>query len=215
MAPQPPERYRTLDRMGRSQTLINKSRFFGYAGPALTEGEAQSFIEEVHAQHPDASCVCYGYLCGFYGLPQRFYDGHEPVGGMPILDCLKKQGLTGCVCAVARYFGGVKLGAGGLARAFGGAAALAVADARPCEREKSLRYLAEFEYSNVGKVEYYFKQVPYRLERTEFGEKVTATILIPAREEQAFTHALGDLLAGRVDLEAVERCYAAWDETTS
>ena len=88
----------------------------------LSEAEAKAALNRVRAEFPDASSLCYGYVCGVSGQLQRFYDDHEPVGGMPILDAIRKRGLIGCGCAVVRYFGGIKLGTGGLARAFGSAA---------------------------------------------------------------------------------------------
>jgi len=130
MASEKPLGYCALEREGVYEETINKSRFIGYASPALEEEDALSYLQEIQKRHPDASCICHAYVSGLSGAIQRFYDGHEPVGGMPILDAIRKRGVTGSVCAVVRYFGGVKLGMGGLARAFGNVAIAAVDAAR-------------------------------------------------------------------------------------
>jgi len=210
MVEREPLSYRTLAHLGRSESVINKSRFIGLAAPALTEEDAQAFLEQVRRDYPDASCICHGYISGYFGQLQRFYDGHEPVGGMPILECLKKQQLTGCVCAVVRYFGGIKLGAGGLARAFGSAAAAAVLDAEPCMREKTARIRAVIDYSALGKVEHFFSKSPFRLENTEFGEHITLTMTCPLNQNQTLAAQLEDLLSGRIQMEMVEIFYDAW-----
>ena len=118
-----PESYNSLAHLGISEELvINKSRFIGYAKFAMTEDEAIAFIDDIRSQHPLASCICYAYVCGYQSQVQKYHDGHEPVCGKPILSAIIMKNLTGTVCAVVRYYGGIKLGVGGLARAFGTAA---------------------------------------------------------------------------------------------
>ena len=82
---------------------------------AMDEKESLQFIEAIKSEHPLASVICYGYVCGYQSQIQKYHDGHEPVGGKPILSAIKLKELTGVTCAVVRYFGGVKLGVGGLA----------------------------------------------------------------------------------------------------
>lgn len=205
------DRYRSLARLGRSDITIMKSRFLGYAGAALTEEEARAFIARVRDENPGGSCVLYGYVCGLSGQIQRYDDAHEPSGGLPILEALKRPGLAGAVCAVVRYWGGVKLGASNLGRAFGQAAILAVQDARPCLYEKSLRLLLEFDYPLLGKLQHYLEHAPYRLEDTSFGGTVTMTLLIQAQALEEFTHAIQDLTHARAEILPVETCYAGWE----
>ena len=109
----------------RRRFTQKKSRFVGYAAPAMTEADAEAFIADIHRRHPDASSLCWGYRVGPGGAVQRYHDDHEPSGGQPILEVLARRELSSAA-AVARWFGGVKLGAGPLGRAFGRAAALAV-----------------------------------------------------------------------------------------
>jgi uncharacterized YigZ family protein len=206
-----PSAYWTLRREGRSEQTIQKSRFIGIAFPADSEGQAQEGIARIRREFPDASSLCYGYVCGASGQLQRYEDDHEPVGGLPILDALRKRGLIGCACAVVRYFGGVKLGAGGLARAFGTSAVAAIEQAGPGLAEESLRYEIAFDYSQQGKVEYFILHSPFRLENTTFGQKVTMTVLARAADQAELEARLLDICAGRITLRILERPYSFWD----
>ena len=167
----------------------------------------------MRAEFPDASSLCYGYVCGASGQLQRFYDDHEPVGGMPILDAIRKRGLIGCGCAVVRYFGGIKLGAGGLARAFGSAAIAAIDAAQPGLAEKSLRYQVVFDYSLQGKMEYELAHSPHRLEQVEFGMDVTMTVLVRAADRAAFEGLVGNITNGQALYEVTEEIFSFWDSS--
>ena len=172
------ETYFTIRKEGRSETVINKSRFIGIASPAFTEREAKARIQAVAEEFQDASSMCWGYICGISGQWQRFFDDHEPVGGMPILNAIRLRGLTGCVCIVVRYFGGIKLGMGGLARAFGNSAIASIEAADPGLAEKSLRYNVVYDYSLHGKMDYFWEHSEYRHEETDFGLDVSDTVLV-------------------------------------
>lgn len=210
MQPASPESYRTLSREGRSEFTENRSRFVGYAAPALEEADAMAFVESVRARHPDASAVLYAYICGYTGNAQRFHDSHEPSGGLLMLEALKRQDVTGAAVAVARWFGGIKLGAGPLGRAFGRAAAEAVADARPCTAEKSVLYAVSFDYAQSGGLEQWFRQSPYRLRQLEYGEKVTAEVEVRAADAQVFLQTVADLTGGKAAPEKREEFYREW-----
>ena len=106
----------------REETLINKSRFITCASPARSEEEARAYIASVRHEYPDATHVCTAYITGKNGEIQRSSDNGEPSGtaGIPILEAIRRSELTDTCVAVVRYFGGIKLGTGGLARAYGG-----------------------------------------------------------------------------------------------
>ena len=103
---------------------VKKSRFLGYASHARTWDDAKSYIEHVKSEHPKARHWCYGYCGGYNPVNERCSDDGEPSGtaGAPILNALRGEGMSDSVCVVVRYFGGIKLGAGGLIRAYGAAA---------------------------------------------------------------------------------------------
>lgn len=209
-APGQPDAYRTLAQEGRSEFTEKKSRFIGIAAPALREADAIAFVDGVRARYPDCSAVLFAYLCGWGGEVQRYHDAHEPSGGLLMLEALKRQNVTGAAVAVVRYFGGVHLGAGPLGRAFGRAAAEAVAAAGPCTMERSLRYRVDLDYSLSGRVERFFERSPHRLLGLSYGAALTAEALVRAGEEPRFLREMADLTGGQAVPERMEETYSRW-----
>jgi putative IMPACT (imprinted ancient) family translation regulator len=205
-----PERYRTLAREGSFEFTEKKSRFIGYAAPALEEADALAYVEAVRARHGGCSAVLFAYVCGFSGQTQRYHDSHEPSGGLLMLEAMKRQGVAGAVTAVARYYGGIQLGAGPLGRAFGRAAAEAIADAQPCIVEKSFLYSVSFDYSQSGGLEHWFEQSPYRLQGMEYGEKAVAKVLVRVSDVPSFLDGVAGLTGGRAEPLKLSECYLKW-----
>lgn len=206
-----PERFRSLKAPGESgEIVIDKSRFYGYAKRADTEQEALSFIDEVKALHPGHSCTCYAYVCGFQGNLQRFHDGHEPVGGMPILECIRQNGATNAVCAVVRYFGGVKLGKGGLARAFAAAAKGAVEAAQVCDYLLTKSISVSFDYTHSGKLLRYLEESGFIRQDTHYTEQVTVDILVKSTDAAKLADEVSDMTAGKARLEELAEIYYPW-----
>ena len=116
---------RTVYSGRESEKIIEKSRFITYSEHVESEEDARAFIAEIRSQHSLATHVCFAFIADKLGNLQRFSDDGEPQGtaGVPILEVLKAKKLYETVVAVVRYFGGVKLGAGGLVRAYSSAAA--------------------------------------------------------------------------------------------
>jgi putative IMPACT (imprinted ancient) family translation regulator len=205
-----PEQYRTLAHEGTFEFTEKKSRFVGYAAPALLEPDALAFIEQVKARHPGCSAVLFAYICGFSGGTQRFHDSHEPSGGLLMLEALKRQGVTGAVTAVVRYYGGIQLGAGPLGRAFGRAAAEAIVGAEPCTVEKSIQYSVVFDYSQSGGLEHWFQHSPYQLQGLEYGERIEAKVTVKASDVPAFMAGVADLTGGKAEPVVLSECYQKW-----
>ena len=130
----------SLARPVDSELLIKKSRFIGRVEPVSDRATAQRIVAELRAQHPDAAHVCWALLAGGHSAA---VDDGEPSGtaGRPMLDVLRHQDLEGVLATVVRYFGGVKLGAGGLVRAYTDciAQALKGADKIPIIRQRRLQ----------------------------------------------------------------------------
>lgn len=205
-----PESYRTLAREGSYEFTEKKSRFVGYAAPTLQEADALAWIASVRARHPGCSAVLYAYICGFSGALQRFHDAHEPSGGLLMLEALKRQGVTGAATAVVRYYGGIQLGAGPLGRAFGRAAAEAVALAEPCAVERSLLYGMSFDYSQSGGLEHWFQHSPYRLMGLEYGERIEARALVRGGSAAQFLSDMADLTGGGARPIILLESYQKW-----
>ena len=116
---------RTVYTRHESEKVIEKSRFLTYSTHVESEEEAKAFLAEIRKAHSLATHVCYAYIADKIGNLQRFSDDGEPQGtaGVPILEVLKAKKLFETAVAVVRYFGGIKLGAGGLVRAYSSSAA--------------------------------------------------------------------------------------------
>lgn len=117
------DEYRTVAHAGVHETEVNRSRFLCALAPAATEKEAQDFVASVRKEHADATHNCYAYVIGADAAIQKASDDGEPGGtaGVPMLQMLLRRDMRYVVAVVTRYYGGVKLGAGGLIRAYGGA----------------------------------------------------------------------------------------------
>lgn len=110
----------SVARQSEYSFTIEKSVFIGNCKQVYTADEAKDFIAEISAKYRDATHNCYAYVLRSDSSEQKMSDDHEPQGtaGLPILDVIKKKGLTNVVVVVTRYFGGIKLGAGGLVGAY-------------------------------------------------------------------------------------------------
>lgn len=147
--------YLTILNSAHSETNINKSRFIGYATPIKTEEEAQLFIESVRKKHWDATHNVPVYVLGKNYQVQRYSDDGEPSGtaGVPILEMLKKEGITDLCVVITRYFGGIKLGTGGLVRAYTDTAKMALETCTIVKRQVMHLISVIFDYTAHGKIQ--------------------------------------------------------------
>ncbi|GKT37685.1 Impact family like protein, partial [Aduncisulcus paluster] len=145
--------YKTIFDYGEAEDIINKSRFIGYAKPVETEEEAVAFVEEIKKKHKDATHNVPVYLVGEKFEIQRYSDDGEPSGtaGVPVLSMLKNEGITNLALVITRYFGGIKLGTGGLVRAYTHAAKIAVEAARVVEKKVYRELHVVLDYTLHGK----------------------------------------------------------------
>jgi uncharacterized YigZ family protein len=205
--------YKSVKRASETdEIVINKSRFIGYAMHTMTEDDAKRFLAKVGERHPEASCICHAYICGMTQNVQKFYDGHEPVGGMPILEVMKMKGLTAVTCAVVRYFGGVKLGVGGLARAFGGAAVKAIDMAQTCEYVLSRKYKLTVDYTYQGKLEYMLGNSHFETGTTSYTDKISMEIMTKHDEYEELNSRISAITNGNHELSQKEEFYKNWDD---
>ncbi len=160
----------------RETTVINRSRFIACVAPAFTEEEARAYIEKIRKEFPDASHVCTAYVTGENDMIQRSNDNHEPSGtaGVPMLESIRKSGLSAVTACVVRYFGGIKLGAGGLIRAYSGCVADALAHAPKLKRVDCDVWALDYPYDMSGKVEGWLRRNTQIMD-IEYGEQVTCT----------------------------------------
>lgn len=205
---------RTVYTAHESEKIIEKSRFITYSAHVESEEEARAFIASIRKQHSLATHVCFAFVADKAGNLQRFSDDGEPQGtaGIPMLEVLKNKGLFETAVAVVRYFGGVKLGAGGLVRAYSSCTAenLDGADIRV------LRTCAEYEiavdYTGVDGVQKFISTHTCSLLSTDYGEKVRYTIAVKKADEQDFFQKLVDYMQGRVEYTRGTEYYAPFQE---
>lgn len=176
------------------------SRFIASVAPATTAEEAIAYIESVRAEGPGANHHCWAYRVGKPCSGFRFNDDGEPGGsaGRPILQQLEGHGLDDVVCVVTRYFGGTKLGVGGLVRAYGGCAARAL-DRAPTRTHVTTRsFTVSFPYEFTGPIQGLLAARNIEPVGTEYGETVRMSFEVPERDADSFVSELRDRTSGRL-----------------
>jgi uncharacterized YigZ family protein len=200
----PPDSFLTLGGSGEVELKIQRSRFIGRAVPVTSQDEAKTALEETSRRFHDARHVCYGYRLGLKPeVISRKSDDGEPsgTGGDPILASIGKLELTDVLVMVVRYFGGIKLGTGGLARAYGQAAADALRKAPVREVLLGREFVLRFPYPQEKTIRRLVTDRDGRLVNQEYGQDVTWRIWLPHSRWRAFSDTLTEVTAGSVRLE--------------
>ncbi|MEU3050318.1 YigZ family protein [Streptomyces sp. NPDC006984] len=203
------DQYRTVARAGVHESEINRSRFLCSLAPAATEEEAQAFVARIRREHPTATHNCYAYVVGADASVQKASDDGEPGGtaGVPMLQMLLRREVRYTAAVVTRYYGGVKLGAGGLIRAYGGAVGEAL-DALGTVTRRRFRILAvTVDHQRAGKLENDLRATGRTVRDATYGDAVRIEIGLPDAEVGAFTAWLADATAGTAVLEIGGEAY--------
>ena len=192
-----------------AERTIEKSRFLAYVSHAAGEEEARAFLERVRREHPLSTHVCWAYICDRLGNLQRFSDDGEPQGtaGMPILGVLKAKELKETCVAVVRYFGGIKLGAGGLTRAYASLAAEGVEGAQQVLYTVCLELLLEVDYPEVDPLLRFLNAKGTLVLSKEFGARALFTVAVKEEEAEGFLREVTELLLGRADIVEGEKYF--------
>lgn len=191
--------YKTTAENGTASYEIQKSRFIAYTSHVETEAEARDFVTAIKKKHFDARHNCSAWVLGADSSQQKSNDDGEPGGtaGNPILEAIKQHGLTNVVVVVTRYFGGIKLGAGGLIRAYSHTASLGL-EATPCLEVKPFCLMeAEIDYSLLGTVENWIRNENLRTGETAYLDKVTVRLLVEPADCEAISTELTNLTAAQ------------------
>ena len=196
------------------EKIIEKSRFITYTAHVDSEESARAFLAEIRKQHTLATHVCFAFVADKLGNLQRFSDDGEPQGtaGIPILEVIKAKKLFETAVAVVRYFGGIKLGAGGLVRAYASSAAECLDGADIRTLETCVEYTFEVDYTGVDSMQKYISTHTCSLLSTEYGEKVLFQTAVKKADETAFVNGLVDYMQGRVEFLRGEEYYAPFKE---
>ncbi|MFC4772110.1 YigZ family protein [Enterococcus hermanniensis] len=191
--------YRTIKADHQHEIEIKKSRFICFLKRISSEKEAKDFIQQIKKEHWKANHNCSAFVLGERNEIQRSSDDGEPSGtaGVPILEVLKKNDLINVCAVVTRYFGGTKLGAGGLIRAYSGATAQAITDVGIVEGRLQQEILVHLNYQNWGKLENFLTQEKIAVKETQFTDQVITTCMVDESSVADFESQVTDLLNGQ------------------
>jgi uncharacterized YigZ family protein len=191
--------YLTIRNESVSEFEEKKSVFIGHALRVYEDSEAREFISRIKSEHREARHNVYAYIIGENMGIQRYSDDGEPQGtaGIPVLDAIKKNGVTDVVVVVTRYFGGVLLGKGGLVRAYSKAASAAIREGEIVERVKAVPLSIDLEYDALGKLQYLFEQSKWFIEETAYTDKVKVMIYCEVEKITEVSQKVTEALNGR------------------
>ena len=192
------------------EIVIEKSRFISYTKMVETEEEAKEFVESIRKKHPFATHNCYAYVTEG-GKVARFSDDGEPQGtaGIPMLEVLKNRGLKDTAVVVTRYFGGIKLGAGGLVRAYSSSTSAGLDEAGVEENIISNVYKISFGYEKYSLFLKFIEKYKQKTISSDFAEGVVISIAVPSDEED-FCEKLTDYFLGKVEIVKESQIYVVY-----
>ncbi len=198
--------YRTLKGFGSAKLVVKKSIFIGYASPASTKGEARAFIEKIKSHHIDATHNVSAYLINDRkNFSVSYDDDGEPKGsaGRSVLKLIQNRRLTNIVVVVTRYFGGIKLGYGGLVRAYSDTASLAIENAGIIEVYETGQFDVIFPYNLFHIVRETVEKAGGRIVGEEYGGLVKFTIETRKDEAEKLMRLLEEKTKGKVKTKGI------------
>lgn len=200
--------YFTVSEFAKNSFIEKRSEFIGYISPVSTNDEAMNFISSIKAEHRKAKHNVYAYILRHDNI-SRYSDDGEPQGtaGMPVLEVLKKRGLTDVCVVVTRYFGGILLGGGGLVRAYSHAASLACDAARIMNMCLCHRIRITADYAIYGKISYILPEYEVITVNSDFGTNVTLEILVLSERLSALKEKLIEITNGTAEIVICEELY--------
>ena len=193
------KKFITIKENSYDEFVEKKSTFITHLVRVTSEEEARKFIQKMKKKHYDASHVCSCYVVGDNNEITRANDDGEPSGtaGAPMLDVLVKNEIKNVCATVIRYFGGTKLGTGGLVRAYGGGVINALKNATLVERKDALEIRLELDYSLNGKIEYEIEKTNFIVNNLEYTDKIIYTIYVMEEDYDSFQSWIANLTNGQ------------------
>ncbi|MFS0787773.1 YigZ family protein [Shouchella sp. 1P09AA] len=210
------ENYKTVKERGNHEIVIQKSRFIAHFKRTKTEQEALDFIQEIKKEHWNATHNCSAYLIGEQDLIQKANDDGEPSGtaGVPMLEVLKKRSLKNTAVVVTRYFGGIKLGAGGLIRAYGSSVSEGLNHVGVVNRTLCYTMETTIDYTWLGKIENEVRQSLYPLKEITYADLVTIHVYVEANNVEAYHEWMTELTNGQSETKQGKSVYLETDADT-
>jgi uncharacterized YigZ family protein len=198
------DEFRTLKGETGTRIKVQGSTFLGRAAPVQTQAAAEEFIRRGREEHFDATHHCYAYRLGLHGDRYRLHDDGEPggTGGRPILTVIDRAGLTDVIVVVTRWFGGTKLGVGGLARAYGQAAEQALAAGVVENRYELAGFRVSFAHDHTSAVMRVLSRAEARVRETTYDTHVHLAFHVRRSAAEQLISALTEATRGAAVVEA-------------
>lgn len=191
--------YRYVDGEYEVKIEMKRSIFIATVKGELNADEADEFVKSVRKRYPDATHNCYAYVGDELGNVTRFSDDGEPSGtaGQPILDVLRKQNIVKTAIVVTRYFGGIKLGAGGLVGAYSGAAADGVKAGKISRKVECALVEIKSDYPTHATVEKLLRKSNVLIDEVDYCDDVTVKVFVPLDDKNSFMQSVNESSLGR------------------
>lgn len=201
--------YMTIEGFGTASYEIQKSRFLTYTAHVESEEEARNFIQSIKKKHFDARHNCSAWVLGVNSDLQKSNDDGEPGGtaGNPILEAIKQQGLTNVAVVVTRYFGGIKLGAGGLIRAYSHSAAIGLDASQKIAIRPFCNIAVTVDYGMLGTLENWIRLQGLTTREPLYTDTVTLNILAEPKDVDKLREELVDLTSARAEITIADPQY--------
>jgi len=183
-----------------AELIVKRSRFIGTAEPFHEPDAAKATVQGIRDRHPGCSHVVYAYIVGAAGSLFGLSDDGEPKGtaGRPVLEVLKGSGLTNTIVTVVRYFGGTKLGTGGLVRAYSETARVVLSQLKTEELVEKVRFSLEVPYAMYAAARRFITDLAASIEEEKFGSEVSLCGELPAARKTELETGIADLSGGQV-----------------
>lgn len=201
--------YYTVKGYGENEIEIERSRFIAHVARAETADEALEFIQKIKKKHSNATHNCSAYLIGENDQIQKANDDGEPSGtaGVPILEVLKKKKLKDTVVVITRYFGGIKLGAGGLIRAYSKATSAGLEATGIVERTLMRIVHTKVDYTWLGKLENELRSSIYKIKEIHYLDLVEIETYVKDSKTELFAEWITELTNGQGELLEGDQLY--------
>lgn len=204
--------YFTVAEKTENTIVIERSKFICNIKSIANEGEARTFIEEIRKKHSLANHNCYAYIADEKGLVQKFSDDGEPQGtaGLPMLEVLKNKRMFKTVAVVTRYFGGIKLGTGGLTRAYGGSVCDCLSIAKINDMQPATVYEIKPDYEGYSRLLKIIANDNIRVVKTDFTNVVELLISVKRDYSDTFLKKINDVFNGKLNILKISEEFSAF-----
>jgi len=198
--------YYTVNEAHQTEITVKKSKFLSFCFPIVDERQAEDHLNEIRKQHFKATHNTYAYVYGKEGEHFKYSDDGEPssTAGRPIYEAITGRNLSEVLVVVTRYFGGIKLGTGGLVRAYGSSAQKVLDEVETVFAQKNVLMQVTLDYAQLGSFEHLVSKYDSREKNRDFGQKVALEIYLPIEEEERFVKDVRELLQGTLPIRQGE-----------